>query len=154
MTRIKAGGNSAAGAVQAAGGGAGGPSAGAVAQAAMSGLAGKMATSIGGALGLMGNGGADQWQGNGNDPYGIEDLVEELQQDIGGSASETGELSRALHAFVQESAALFAARPESRSLAFVRTVIGERDSSDAVVSLAAVSRHVVAATAALRGSMR
>jgi hypothetical protein len=152
MTRIKAGGT---GAIQGAGLGASSPSSGAVAQQAMGDLAGKMAGSLSGALGLIGADGADQWQGNGTDPYEIDELVEELASDIGGTASEAGELSRALHAFVQESAALFAARPESRSLAFLRTVINEGSSdSDAIASLSAVSRHVDTATTLLRGGIR
>ncbi|MGL5837621.1 MAG: hypothetical protein ACRCY3_03880 [Sphingorhabdus sp.] len=154
MTRIKAGGSGAISAAQAAGSSAG-ASAGAIAQQAMTGLAGKMAASVGGALGLTGNAGADQWQGNGKDPYQIEDLVEELTASIGGSASEAGELSRAFHAFVQEGAALFAARPESRSLTFVHSVIGNIDrDGGAVVSLAAVSHLVDSATTALRGAVR
>jgi hypothetical protein len=155
MTRIKAGGTSASGAAQAVGMGVS-LSAGKVAQQVMGDLAGKMAGSIGDALGLIGISGADQWKGNSNDPYDIEDIVEELASGIGGNASEAGELSRALHAFVQESAALFAARPESRSLAFLQTVIneGSDSGSDVIASLSAVSQHVDAATILLRGVIR
>jgi hypothetical protein len=154
MTRIKAGGTGASGTVQAAGLGVT-VSAGKIAHQAMGDLAGKIAGSIGDALGLTGAGGADQWQGNSNDPYDIEEVVEELASGIGGTASEAGELSRALHGFVQESAALFAARPESRSLAFLHTVINEGSSgSDVVASLSAVSQHIEATTMLLRGAIR
>jgi hypothetical protein len=154
MTRIKAGGTSASGAAQAVGLGAS-ASAGKVAHQAMGDLAGKMAGSIGNALGVTGISGTDQWQGNSNDPYDIEEMVEELASGIGGTASEAGELSRALHAFVQESAALFAARPESRSLAFLHTVINEGSSgSEAIASLSSVSKHVDAATMLVRGAIR
>lgn len=110
--------------------------------------------SIGTALGLTG-GEADQWRGNGNDPYEIDDMVEALSAELGGNASDAGELSRAFHAFVQESAALFAARPESRSLAYMQSVISEPASDvNAVASLQAISQHVETATTALRGAIR
>lgn len=153
MTRIRTGGSGASVAVQATGHG-GGSSAGAAAHQAMTDLAGKMAASINDALGLTG-GETGQWQGNGNDPYDIEQMVDALAAEFGGSASEVGELSRALHAFVQESAALFAARPESRSLSFIRAVIGEgATGSDSVANLSTVTRHVDAATTGLHGSIR
>ncbi len=152
MARIGTRGSGAASAVQGAAS-AGGASAGAVAGQAMAGLAGKMAASIGGALGLTGSA-TGQWQGNGNDPYEIEELVEALASEIGGTAADAGELSRALHGFVQESASLFAARPESRSLAFLNTVISEAFGSDTAATLAAVSQQVDAATIRLRTPVR
>lgn len=154
MTRIRSGGPAATGALQAAGLGTA-PSASAVAQSAMTDLAGKIASSVGGAFGLTGSDSADQWQGNSNDPYDIEELVESLVSGVGGSASEAGELSRALHAFVQEGAALFAARPESKSLMFLSSVIGHDGSDKTVVlSLTAIAQHVDAATNLLRGAVR
>jgi N-acetylglucosamine-6-phosphate deacetylase len=153
MTRIRAGGTGASAAVQAGGHGTT-PPAGVIAQRAMTEVAGKMAASINDALGLAG-GETGQWQGNGNDPYEIEQMAEALATELGGSASEIGELSRALHAFVQESAALFAARPESRSLAFIQTVIGEGlIENGAIADLPAVTRHIDAATTGLHGAIR
>jgi hypothetical protein len=152
MTRIRTGGSGASAAIPAIGHG-GGFSAGALARRAMTDLAGKMAASINDALGLTG-GETGQWQGNSNDPYEIEQMVEAIATELGGTASEVGELSRALHAFVQESAALFAARPESRSLSYIRSVIGEgATGGESMANLATVTRHIDAATTGLQDAI-
>jgi hypothetical protein len=152
MTRIGANQTAASGALRAAGAGG---SSGSAAQGAMLNLAGKMAASVNSVLRLTGEDAADQWQGNGSDPYEIEQMVKELADAHDGGASDIGELSRALHAFVQESAALFIARPESRSLAYLQSVIGQSYiSGGSAKSLSAISKHVDAATTALRGAVR
>lgn len=125
-------------------------SAGSAAHTAMSMVAGKVAKSITQALNLTQDQSAGQWQGNNNDPYEIEELTEALAKNLGGSASDAGELSRALHEFVQESAALFAARPESRSLAMLQSAIDGRNIGDTAATLPAVVQHIDAATVALR----
>ena len=129
--------------------------AGNVAHAAMSTVAGKMAGSISSALNLTNDNSADQWQGNGNDPYEIDEMAEALAKELGGSASDVGELSRALHEFVQESASLFAARPESRSLAFLQSIIQNKGNHDTAATLPAVAKQIDAATSELReGSLQ
>ena len=148
MTRI---GNTTTNATVSVGGTAGGgtPSSGALAATVLTGLAGKMANAVSGALNLTGGDAAGSWQGNGNDPYDIEELVAELSDQVDGSPADAGELSRALHGFVQESAALFLARPESRSLTQLQSVIAGIADSDAAASLSSLTKNVDAATDAL-----
>ncbi len=149
MNRIS---STSAGATSAVGGAGQGnpPSSGALAGAVLGGLAGKMAGNIGAALNLAGNGGTDAWQGNGNDPYAISEIAEELSGQLGGSPSEVGDLSRALHAFVQESASLFAARPESRSLARLNDVINHISGGADQANMGSLIGKVDSATALLQ----
>lgn len=158
MTGIRSGG-SAAGNVQAAALGgaalagapsAGASSAGAVAQAVMSDIVGKMAGSISSALNLANADAAGQWQGNGSDPYQVDEMTESLAEQLGGSASDIGNLSRSLHEFVQEGAALFVARPESRSLDILKSAIDDSAQLEIAASLASVAAQIDAATSDLR----
>jgi hypothetical protein len=145
MTRIGSNATGATGAVGASNAG-GGPTAGAVAGSLMTGLAGKMAQAIGGALNLVGNDSTGAWQGNGNDPYEIAELVAVLSQDVQGSPADAGDLTRALHSFVQESATLFAARPESRSLARLQDAIALASVNGGPATYAALTEKVNSAT--------
>jgi hypothetical protein len=145
MTRIGSNATGATGAVGGANAG-GGPTAGAVAGSLMTGLAGKMAQTIGSAFNLVGNDATDAWQGNANDPYEIAELVAELSQDVQGSPADAGELSRALHSFVQESATLFAARPESRSLTRLQDVIALASINGGPATYAVLTEKVNSAT--------
>jgi hypothetical protein len=145
MTRIGSNATGAAGAVGAAAGG-NGPTAGAVAGSLMTGLAGKMAQNIGSALKLVGNESTDAWQGNANDPYEIAELIAELSKDVKGSPADAGELNRALHSFVQESAAMFAARPESRSLTHLQQVIAQASANGGTPTYAVLTQKVNSAT--------
>jgi hypothetical protein len=149
MTNIRSGSTGASSGVQATSL-SNNTSAGSVALTAMSTVAGKMAGSISNALNLTNEQSADQWQGNGNDPYEIDEMAEALSKELGGSASDVGELSRALHEFVQESAALFAARPESRSLALLQSIIRDKGEHDTAATLSAVAKQIDAATSELR----
>jgi hypothetical protein len=115
----------------------------------MTSLAGKVANNIGQSLNLIGNGSTDAWQGNANDPYEIAELVAELSGDVTGSPAEAGELTRALHSFVQESAALFGARPESESLKKLQTAIGAVSSNGGTATFAALTQRVESATQAI-----
>ncbi len=154
MTNIRSGATGASSGVQAVNLG-NNSSAGHVAHAAMSTLAGKMAGSISSALNLTNDQSADQWQGNGNDPYEVDEMAEALAKELGGSASDVGELSRALHEFVQESAVLFTARPESRSLAFLQSVIQDKGDRNTAATLPAIAKQIDAATSDLReGSLQ
>lgn len=145
MTRI---GSNAAGAASAVGSttSGSGPTAGAVAGSLMSGLAGKMAQNIGSAFKLIGNDSTGAWQGNANDPYEIAELVAELSENVEGSPADAGKLSRALHSFVQESATLFAARPESRSLAYLQQVIDKASVNGGAPTYAVLTQKVNSAT--------
>jgi hypothetical protein len=145
MTRIGSNGAGATGAVGAANAG-GGSAAGPVAGSLMANLAGKVANNIGQSLNLMGNGSADAWQGNANDPYEIAELVAELSGDVSGSPADAGELTRALHSFVQESAALFGARPESGSLTKLQSAIEAVSSNGGIATFAALTQKVESAT--------
>jgi hypothetical protein len=145
MTRI---GSSAANAIGATSGG-GGTSAGAMAGSLMSGLAGKMAQNIGSALNLVGNDASDAWQGNPNDPYEIAELVAGLGEDVAGNPAEAGELTRALHSFVQESAVLFAARPQSSSLARLNAIIARVSINGGSATYSALTQKVDTATQSL-----
>ncbi len=148
MTRIGTGAGNAARAVGGAAAG-GGASPGAVASALMSNLAGKMAKNIGSALKLGGNENAGSWQGNSNDPYEIAELIAEMTQDAKGSASDVGELSRALHHFVQESASMFAARPESQSLTRLQQAIAHSADDGGTLTFANLAKKVDSATQSL-----
>ncbi len=149
MTRVGSSSVGNANAVGGAGASSNGPTAGALAGSLMSGLAGKMAQNIGSALRLAGNENAGSWQGNGNDPYEIDELVADLAKDVTGSPTDAGELNRALHAFVQESAALFAARPESRSLMQLQAVITQMSENGGKPTLSGLAQKVDAATHAI-----
>jgi hypothetical protein len=151
MTSIRAGGPAASGSVQGASLG-GAMSSGALARAVMNDVAGKMAGSISSALDLTNAEGTDQWQGNGSDPYNVDEMVASLADELGGSASDVGNLSRALHDFIQNSAALFAARPESRSLAILNSIISVKAEPDGAASLASIATHIDAATSDLRAT--
>jgi hypothetical protein len=126
-------------------GSSGGQTTGALARAMMTTLASKVAQNIGNAFNLPGTG-TSPWQGNGNDPYEIAELVDSLKGEVQGSPAEAGELSRALHAFVQESAALFAARPESASLQVVQSAVAQMSSSGGAPTLAGLTQKIDGAT--------
>jgi hypothetical protein len=126
--------------------------AGAVASGAMGSITGKMAGNIAQALRLAGEENAEPWSGSGNDPYDIEELVEGMAKELEGSPSDVGELSRALHAFVQEGAAYFAARPESRSLGKLAALIDAQATAKSDASLRSVASLVDGATLRLRES--
>jgi hypothetical protein len=149
MTRIGSPSTTAANAVGGAAASGGAPTTGSLAGTLMTALAGKMAQNIGSALRLAGNENSGAWQGNGNDPYEIDELVAELAKDVGGSPTDAGELNRALHAFVQESAALFAARPESRSLIQLQSVIANLSADAEKPTLSGLAQKVDAATHAI-----
>jgi hypothetical protein len=118
----------------------------------MGSIAGKMAGNIAQALRLANDDSAEPWSGNGNDPYDIEDMVGEMAKELKGGPSDIGELSRALHAFVQEGAAYFAARPESRSLGKLADLITAQSVSTEEASLRSVASIVDNATLRLRES--
>jgi hypothetical protein len=102
-------------------GGAGG--AGSLADGAMNAVAGRVATALAKELRLTRDD-RDAGQGGSNsDPYAIDALAQELSAELGGGPSETGSLSRALHEFAQETAALMGARPESTSVAAIQKAI-------------------------------
>jgi hypothetical protein len=122
-----------------------GQTTGALAGAMMTSLASKVAQNIGSAFNLPGTG-TSPWQGNGNDPYEIAELVDSLKGEVQGSPAEAGELSRALHAFVQESAALFAARPESASLQQVQSAVAQMSSDGGAPTLAGLTQKIDGAT--------
>ncbi|NJM50047.1 MAG: hypothetical protein HC843_03495 [Sphingomonadales bacterium] len=69
-----------------------------------------------------------------------------------GSAADRGRLTRSLHEFAIEGAALFAARPEARALSHIQTAIAAVQnapaSSDA--SLRSIADAVDSATSAIR----
>ncbi len=131
-------------------GGPGKTSAGAAASSAMGSIAGKMAGNIAQALRLAGDDNAEPWSGNSNDPYDIEELVGAMAKELKGGPSDVGELSRALHAFVQEGAAYFAARPESRSLGKLADLITAESGSTQDASLRSVASIIDGATLRLR----
>ena len=116
----------------------------------MADVAGKMAGSISAALNLANADAADQWQGNKSDPYEAEQLAAALAEKLGGSASDVGNLSRALHELVQEGAALFGVRPESRSLALLQSLTNDSAGSDAAASLASVAKQIDTTTSNLQ----
>lgn len=126
-------------------GSSGGQTTGALAGAMMTTLASKVAQNIGSAFNLPGTG-TSPWQGNGNDPYEIAELVDSLKGEVQGSPAEAGELSRALHAFVQESAALFAARPESASLQQVQNAVAQMSGNGGAPTFAGLTQKIDGAT--------
>jgi hypothetical protein len=124
---------------------------GQVASRTLAGVAGKMAGTISSALALTGEQEEpDYSQGGGGDPYDIEDIVEELASELAGGPKERGALTRSLHAFVQEGAALFLARPESRSLAFIENVISNEQNNDQPADMASVADAIDVATVKIK----
>ncbi len=150
MTRISKSNIGAAASVGGVGGSGAGPSTGALAGAMMASLAAKVAQNIGGAFNLPGTG-ASPWHGNSNDPYEIAELVDSLKGEVQGSPADAGELSRALHAFVQESAALFAARPESGSLQQLQNAVAQMSVNGGTPTFAALAQKIDRATQAIGG---
>jgi hypothetical protein len=126
---------------------------GAVASRALGGIAGKMADTISSALALGGEEDEPDFSQGGNDPYDIEEMVEELANELPGGPTERGALSRSLHEFVQEGAALFLARPESRSLAFIERVIASGQNNDAPADLASVTNAIDHATIKIKAAI-
>ncbi len=128
--------------------------AGPVASRALAGIAGKMAGTISSALALTGEQEEPDYnQGGGSDLYDIDDVVEELASELSGGPKERGALTRSLHAFVQEGAALFIARPESRSLAFIESVIANGQSNDQPADMASVTDAIENATTKIKASI-
>jgi hypothetical protein len=126
---------------------------GAVASRALGGIAGKMADTISAALSLGGEDDEPDFSQGGSDPYEIEEVVEALAGELSGGPKEKGALSRSLHEFVQEGAALFLARPESRSLAFIERVIASGQNNDAPADLASVTDAVEHATIMIKAAL-
>ena len=128
---------------------------GPVASRALAGIAGKMAGTISSALALTGEQEEPDYNQSGNsDPYDIDDVVEELAQELSGGPKERGVLTRSLHAFVQESAALFIARPESRSLAFIESVISSGQNNDQPAEMSSVIDAIENATVKIKASIK
>jgi hypothetical protein len=153
MTKISLGNIGATTSVGGVGGSGAGQSTGALAGAMMSSLAAKVAQNIGNALNLPGTG-ASPWQGNGNDPYEIAELVDSLKGEVQGTPADAGELSRALHAFVQESAALFAARPESGSLQQLQNAVAQMSANGGTPTLAGLTKKIDGATQVIGSGAR
>lgn len=128
--------------------------AGAVASRALGGIAGKMADTISSALALTGEEEEPDFSQGGGDAYDVEDVVDELANELAGGPKERGALSRSLHAFVQEGAALFLARPESRSLAFIEQVIASGQNNDAAADMASVADAVDRATNQIKAAIK
>jgi hypothetical protein len=126
---------------------------GQVASRALAGVAGKMAGTISSALALTGEQEEPDYNQGGGDPYDIEDIVEELASELAGGPTERGALTRSLHAFVQEGAALFIARPESRSLAFIENVISSGQNNDQPADMASVADAIDGATVKIKAAI-
>jgi hypothetical protein len=128
--------------------------AGPMASRVLAGVAGKMAGTISSALALTGEQEEPDYnQGGNSDPYDIEDVVEELATELSGGPKERGALTRSLHAFVQEGAALFIARPESRSLAFIESVISNGQNNDQPADMSSVTDAIDTATSKLKAAI-
>lgn len=91
-----------------------------LAGAAMTTLSARVATTMTRELGL-----ADRQGGKGHagakagDLYGVDELASQLNAALGGTPADAGRLSRALHEFTGELAALLAAKPHSSILGMV-----------------------------------
>jgi hypothetical protein len=84
------------------------------AAAAMATIANRVVTTLTRELGLT-----DRGRSTGNlagDIYGVDSLATELAAALGGTPADAGRLSRALHEFAGEAAALLAAKPRSSVL--------------------------------------
>ncbi len=123
-----------------------------VASAVMGAVSGRVAGSISNALRLIGDE-EDQHQSGGgqqDDPYAIEELVSALTDEIAGTAAATGYVSRCLHEFAQEAAALIAARPESRSLAYLQSLVAGQDGGTGEANMTDLAAAIANTTAKLR----
>lgn len=88
---------------------------------AMTVLAGRIAATLGRELDLFDD--DTPRRGHDADPYDVGATARDLNRGLGGGAVDEGRFVRSLADFVTESASLFWARPESRSLAEVDQAI-------------------------------
>ncbi|HVJ02062.1 MAG TPA: hypothetical protein VM662_07765 [Sphingomonas sp.] len=88
------------------------------AAAAMTTLTNRVATTLARELGLAGHS-RGRSSGVAGDLYGVEQIARELAAALGGAPADAGRLSRALHEFTSEAAALLAAKPRSSVLGAV-----------------------------------
>ncbi|MFC4293075.1 hypothetical protein ACFOWX_11680 [Sphingorhabdus arenilitoris] len=128
-----------------------GASANNVAAQEMSGIAGRIGAALSDAFNLVdgdGNGGF----GDSTDPYEIETICDDLQKTYPGSAADRGRLTRSLHDFAIEGAALFAARPEARALSHIQKAIEAAEKAPDVgdASLRTIADAVDRATSLIR----
>jgi hypothetical protein len=110
-----------------------GKGASAAAGGAMTAVAGRVATALAKELRLARDERDASHGGSTSDPYAIDALAAELTAEIGGGPSDVGTLSRALHQFAQETAALMGARPESGSVQAISDAITTSKNGDAPV---------------------
>jgi hypothetical protein len=90
------------------------------AAAAMTTLTNRVATTLTRELGLIDRDARGGRSGSpAGDFYGVEQLASELTAALGGTPADAGRLSRALHEFTSEAAALLAAKPRSSVLGMV-----------------------------------
>lgn len=67
---------------------------------------------------------------NGEDIYDIRQAARDLTTDLNGKPADEGRLGRSLDGFVQESAALLAARPDAASLDTIARLIRDNDTQN------------------------
>ena len=125
----------------------------AAASSVMGKLSGRVAGSIGRALRLVEEEREDRQQGGQHDdPYEIAELVEELSKEIPGNSVDAGLVSRSLHEFAYEVAALVMARPQSSSFHFLERLIAEQDATKGDANMAELAAIIEKTTAKLQAS--
>jgi hypothetical protein len=115
-------------------------------------LSGRVAGSIGRALRLVDEEGEGGRQGGGqhDDPYEIAELVDQLSKEIRGNAVAIGLVSRSLHEFAHEVAALMMARPQSSSLSYLERLIAEQDATKGEANMAELAAIIEKTTGKLQ----
>lgn len=129
-------------------GGDGGP--GAQATSAMTRIANRVATTLSREFGLVDPDARGGYPGgSANDAYGVGEIAAELATALGGTPADAGRLSRALHEFAAEAAALIAAKPGSRAVGAVAGLHfdlvdsdGRAGSTDSDYALAAINAGI------------
>lgn len=131
----------------------------AAASSVMGKLSGRVAGTIGRALRLVDEDGEDRQHGGGHgggrggqhdDPYEITELVDQLSKEFPGNAAAIGLVTRSLHEFAHEVAALMMARPQSSSLSYLERLIAEQDVSKGEASMAELAAIIEKTTGKLQ----
>jgi hypothetical protein len=125
----------------------------AAASSVMGKLSGRVAGSVGRALRLVEEDRGERQQGGQrDDPYEIEAMVEELSREIPGNTLAVGLVSRSLHEFAHEVAALIMARPQSSSLSFLERLIAEQGATKGEANMSELATIIEKTTAKLQAN--
>ncbi len=125
----------------------------AVASSVMGKISGRVAGKISRALQLVDEENEErQHGGQQGDPYAIDELVDALAKELPGNPVALGLVSRSLHEFAHEVAALVMARPQSTSIAYLERLVAEQDNSFGEANLLDLATIITRTTSKLQGT--